>query len=57
MAPDQKDYKKQKNFDDALAKIPTINLSAYGPTVEEFQRLLFNTNTRIRGFEIVTGRA
>jgi len=30
---------------------------SYGPTIEEFQRLLFNTNRRIRGFEIVQARA
>ena len=53
MAPDQEGYQRQKKFDDALAKIPTIDLSGYGPTIEEFQRLLFNTNRRIRGFEIV----
>jgi DNA phosphorothioation-associated putative methyltransferase len=51
MSPDQKDYQRQKNFDDALAKIPTIDLSGYGPTIEEFQRLLFNTNRRIEEFE------
>jgi DNA phosphorothioation-associated putative methyltransferase len=56
MSPDQNDYQRQKNFDDALAKIPTIDLSGYGPTIEEFQRLLFNTNKRIRGFEIVQAR-
>ena len=55
--PDQNDYQRQKNFDDALATIPTIDLSGYGPTIEEFQRLLFNTNRRIRGFEIVQARA
>jgi DNA phosphorothioation-associated putative methyltransferase len=53
MSPDQNDYQRQKNFDDALAKIPTIDLSEYGPTIEEFQRLLFNTKRQIRGFEIV----
>jgi hypothetical protein len=57
MSPDQNDYQQQKNFDDALAKIPTIDLSGYGPTIEEFQRVLFNTNRRIRGFEIVQARA
>jgi DNA phosphorothioation-associated putative methyltransferase len=57
MSPDQNDYQRQKNFDDALAKIPTIDLSGYGPTIEEFQRLIFNTNRRIRGFEIVQARA
>ena len=36
MSPDQNDYQRQKNFDDALAKIPTIDLSGYGPTIEEF---------------------
>jgi hypothetical protein len=46
----------QKNFDDALAKIPTIDLSGYGPTIEGFQRLLFNTNRQIRGFVIVKAR-
>jgi DNA phosphorothioation-associated putative methyltransferase len=53
MSPDQNDYQRQKNFDDALAKIPAVDLSGYGPTIEEFQRLLFNTNRQIRGFEIV----
>jgi hypothetical protein len=57
MSPDQSDYQRQKNFDDTLAKVPTIELSGFGPTIEEFQRLLFNTNRRIRGFEIVQARA
>jgi hypothetical protein len=56
MAPDQEGYKRQKKFDEALAKIPKIDLSGYGPTIEEFQRLLFNTKRQIRGFEIVKAR-
>jgi hypothetical protein len=31
MSPDQNDYQCQKNFYDQLAKIPTIDLSGYGP--------------------------
>jgi DNA phosphorothioation-associated putative methyltransferase len=49
MSPDQNDYQRQKNFD--------VDLSGYGPTIEEFKRLLFNTNRRISGFEIVQARA
>jgi hypothetical protein len=57
MSPDQQDYQRQKNFDDTLCKLPTIDLAGYGPTIEEFQRLLFNTNRRIEGFEIVKARS
>ena len=53
MSPDQKNYKRQKKFDDALAKMTQFDFSGYGPTIEEFQRGLFNARKRIIGFEIV----
>jgi len=53
MAPDQKDYERQKEFDDALAKVTKFDFAGYGPTIEEFQLRLFNAKKRIRGFEIV----
>jgi hypothetical protein len=57
MSPDQRDYQTQKKFDDSLAKMTQFDFSRYGPTVEEFQRGLFNAKKRIRGFEIVEALA
>jgi DNA phosphorothioation-associated putative methyltransferase len=53
MTPDQKDYERQKRFDDALSEITTIDLAGYGPTIEEFHRGLAKAKKRIVGFEIV----
>lgn len=53
MAPDQKGYQRQKKFDEALSQITTIDLSGFGPTIEEFQRGLAKARKQIKGFEIV----
>jgi hypothetical protein len=53
MSPDQKGYQWQKKFDDSLAKMTQFDFSRYGPTIEEFQRGLFNAKRQIRGFEII----
>jgi hypothetical protein len=42
---------------DSLAKMTQFDFSRYGPTIEEFQRGLFNAKKRIRGFEIVEALA
>ena len=40
MKEDDPNYKKQRQFDETLTKIPEIDLSSYGPTVPELKRIL-----------------
>jgi hypothetical protein len=45
-------YERQKNFDDALAKLGLFDFSEYGPPAEDFQSTLSRAGYTISGFEL-----
>ena len=53
MAHDQKGYRRQKKFDDALSNLPSIDLSNFGPTPKELEQILSINKKEIKDFTII----
>jgi DNA phosphorothioation-associated putative methyltransferase len=53
MSPDQKEYRKQKLFDDTLFDIDTLDFSGYGPAPQELNFALVRAKKSIKGFSLI----
>lgn len=50
--PEYLNYKKQVSFDNSLNKINLFDLDSYGPSMEEFTKLLAEKNLEIKDFKL-----